>query len=67
MIVPGSPNALLLANAGDPLDELGVVKNSVRLNSADAAHFTRAVTVTANTTKFTLFFSGKRSAFGSAS
>lgn len=52
MIVPGAPNPLLWGE-GDPLDELGVIKNSVRLNSADAAHFTRTPGATGNRQKFT--------------
>lgn len=63
MIVPGSASPLMWGQ-GDPLDELGVIMNSVRFNPPDAPRFTRSLASTANTTKFTLFFSGKRSDFG---
>lgn len=62
MIVPGSVSPLMWGQ-GDPLDEFGVIMNSVRFNPPDAPRFTRSLASTANTTKFTLFFSCKRSNF----
>jgi hypothetical protein len=51
MIGPGSPNALLLAQAGDPLDELGIIKNALRFNSPDAPYLWRSIAAGANRKK----------------
>lgn len=48
MIVPGSPNAMLLANAGDPLDEYGVIARSIRLRSSVSAALNRAFAAAGN-------------------
>lgn len=41
MIVPGSPNALLLAQSGDPLDEFGKIERSLRFRKSAVGHLTR--------------------------
>lgn len=41
MIVPGSVNPLLLAQAGDPLDELGAIARSLRFRASASAFLSR--------------------------
>lgn len=63
MIVPGSANAMLLANAGDPLDELGKIEKSLRLRAAASGTLTKALAAS-NTTKWSWRWCGKRCKFG---
>lgn len=50
MIVPGSVSPLLLAQGGDPLDELGKINRSLRLRASVSAFLSRTFgTPTANT------------------
>lgn len=61
MIVPGSANPLLMAQAGDPLDELGKIERSVRFRPAAAARFERTPAANGNQKKWTLHVPVKRS------
>lgn len=61
MIVPGSANPLLMAQAGDPLDELGKIERSVRLRPTAAARFERTPAANGNQKKWTLHVPVKRS------
>lgn len=52
MTVPGSPHAMLLAQSGDPLDELRKINRSVRTRAAAGGYFSRTPAVPGNRTKF---------------
>lgn len=54
MIVPGSANPLLLAQAVDPLDEFGRIDRSVRNRRAAGAYWGRTFTASSNLTTWTL-------------
>ncbi|WP_234086745.1 SPRY domain-containing protein [Azonexus sp. R2A61] len=41
MIVPGSANPLLMAQSGDPLDEIGKIERSLRFRSAAGAYLSK--------------------------
>lgn len=55
MIVPGSPNALLLAHAADPLDELGKIDRSLRSRASAAPYLSWTPAVAGNRTVWTWF------------
>lgn len=65
MIVPGSANPLLMAQSGDPLDELGVVERSLRFRPAATAYLQRTFGVAGNRQIYTWRGLVKRGAFGS--
>ncbi|MFV0662770.1 hypothetical protein [Denitromonas sp.] len=64
MIVPGSPNALLMAQAGDPLDEFGKIERSVRIRRTASAGMSRTQVLNAAGTTGTFLFRLKRGQLG---
>lgn len=53
MIVPGSANPLLMAQGGDPLDDLSKIERSVRFRDSALASFYRVFPAAGNRTKWT--------------
>lgn len=64
MIVPGSANALLLAQAGEPLDEFGKIERSVRFRSVAGGHLSRTPAAASNMKKGTFNAWVKKSGVG---
>lgn len=54
MIVPGSANPLLMAQAGDPLDDLGKIERSVRVRRSATPKMTRNFVAPTDGKKWTL-------------
>lgn len=66
MIVPGSPNALLMARAADPLDELGKIDRSIRFRSSASAYLSKTFASAGNRKTMTFSAWVKRAVISNA-